>query len=86
MPDKWDEGLPLGNGTLGVLIWQKNDKLRMALDNVFLWDDRPMPEIDKLKFDWVVDQVNKNDYVPVQKMGDEPYEANAAPTKIPQLQ
>ena len=83
MPDKWDEGLPLGNGTLGVLIWQKNDKLRMALDNVFLWDDRPMPEIDKLKFDWVVDQVNKNDYVPVQIMGDEPYEANAAPTKIP---
>jgi alpha-L-fucosidase 2 len=83
IPDKWDEGLPLGNGSLGVLIWQKDKKLRMALDNVFLWDDRPMPEIDKLKFDWVVDQVNRNDYAPVQKLGDEPYEANAAPTKIP---
>ncbi|MFZ1457044.1 MAG: glycoside hydrolase family 95-like protein [Saprospiraceae bacterium] len=83
IPDKWDEGLPLGNGTLGVLIWQKDKKLRMALDNVFLWDDRPMPEIEKLKFDWVVEQVKKYDYTPVQKLGDEPYEANPAPTKIP---
>lgn len=83
IPEKWDEALPLGNGTLGVLIWQKDKKLRMALDNVFLWDDRPMPEIEKLTFGWVVSQVEKNDYQPVQKLGDEPYEANAAPTKIP---
>ncbi|MGK2860837.1 MAG: glycosyl hydrolase family 95 catalytic domain-containing protein [Chitinophagaceae bacterium] len=80
---RWDEGIPLGNGWLGVLIWQKENKIRLSLDRVDLWDDRPMPEIDKLKFSWVVDQVKKGQYDTVQKLGDEPYEKYAAPTKIP---
>ena len=79
----WDEGIPLGNGWLGALIWQKGNKLRMSLDRVDLWDDRPMPEIDKLKFSWVVEQVKKGEYDTVQKLGDHPYEKYAAPTKIP---
>ena len=80
---RWDEGIPLGNGWLGVLIWQKSNKLRMSLDRVDLWDDRPMPEIDKLKFKWVVEKVKLNQYDSVQKIGDEPYEKYPAPTKIP---
>ena len=80
---RWDEGIPLGNGWLGALIWQKENKIRLSLDRVDLWDDRPMPEIEKLKFNWVVDQVKKGQYDTVQKLGDEPYEKNAAPTKIP---
>ena len=79
----WDEAIPLGNGWLGALIWQKGDKLRMSLDRVDLWDDRPMPEIDKLKFKWVVEKVKLNQYDSVQKIGDEPYEKYPAPTKIP---
>lgn len=80
---RWDEGIPLGNGWLGALIWQKDNKLRMSLDRVDLWDDRPMPEIDKLKFKWVVEKVKLNQYDSVQKIGDEPYEKYPAPTKIP---
>ena len=80
---RWDEGIPLGNGWLGVLIWQKENKLRLSLDRVDLWDDRPMPEIDKLKFKWVVEKVKLNQYDSVQKIGDEPYEKYPAPTKIP---
>src|SRR5687768_13079309 len=80
---RWDAGIPLGNGWLGAIIWQKGDNLRMSLDRVDLWDDRPMPEIDKLKFNWVVEQVNKGEYDTVQKLGDHPYEKYAAPTKIP---
>ena len=80
---RWDEAIPLGNGWLGALIWQKENKIRMSLDRVDLWDDRPMPEIDKLKFSWVVEQVKKGQYDTVQKLGDEPYEKYAAPTKIP---
>ncbi len=76
---RWDEGIPLGNGWLGALIWQKDNKLRVSLDRVDLWDDRPMPEIDKLKFKWVV---KMNRYDSVQKIGDEPYEKYPAPTKI----
>ena len=56
---RWDEGIPLGDGWLGELIWQKGNNIRISLDRVDLWDDRPMPEINKLKFNWVVDRVNK---------------------------
>jgi alpha-L-fucosidase 2 len=79
----WDQGIPLGNGWLGELIWQKENKLRISLDRVDLWDDRPMPMIDKLSFSWVIDKVNKSQYDSVQKLGDEPYERSPAPTKIP---
>jgi len=80
---RWDEGIPLGNGWLGALIWKKGNDIRISLDRVDLWDDRPMPEIDKLKFSWVVSQVNKSRYDTVQKLGDEPYDKYPAPTKIP---
>jgi len=80
---RWDEGMPLGNGWLGALIWKKDNKVRLSLDRVDLWDDRPMPDIDKLKFGWVVEQVKKNEYDTVQKLGDVPYEIYPAPTKIP---
>jgi alpha-L-fucosidase 2 len=80
---KWDEGMPLGNGWLGELIWKKDNKLRISLDRVDLWDDRPMPKIDQLTFKWVVAQVNKGEYDTVHKVGDEPYDKSPAPTKIP---
>ena len=80
---RWDEGIPLGNGWLGALVWQKDDQLRLSLDRVDLWDDRPMPKIDQLKFSWVVQQVRKGQYDTVQKVGDVTYEENAAPTKLP---
>jgi alpha-L-fucosidase 2 len=80
---RWDEGIPLGNGWLGALIWKKGDHIRLSLDRVDLWDDRPMPEIDKLTFSWVAAQVRKNQYDTVQKIGDDPYEKYPAPTKIP---
>jgi len=80
---RWDEAIPLGNGWLGALIWQKSDRVRISLDRIDLWDDRPMPDIDKLKFKWVVEQVKKNQYDTVQKLGDDPYEKYPAPTKIP---
>ncbi len=79
----WDEAIPLGNGWLGALIWQKGDNIRLSLDRADLWDDRPMPKIHKLKFGWVVEQVQKGDYDTVQKLGDAPYEKYAAPTRIP---
>ncbi len=43
---RWDEAMPLGNGWLGALIWEKEYKLRLSLDRVDLWDDRLMPEIN----------------------------------------
>lgn len=83
LPVRWDEALPQGNGWLGALIWQKNDVLHLSLDRIDLWDERPMPEIDKLRFDWVYQQVLSNAYDTVQKLGDRPYEIYPAPSKLP---
>ncbi|HUZ61221.1 MAG TPA: glycoside hydrolase N-terminal domain-containing protein [Hanamia sp.] len=80
---RWDEGMPLGNGWLGEMIWKKDNKLRISLDRVDLWDDRPMPKIGQLKFKWVIAQLNKGQYDTVHKIGDEPYDKSPAPTKIP---
>jgi alpha-L-fucosidase 2 len=81
----WDEGIPLGNATLGALIWQKDGQLRMSLDRSDLWDLRPMKGLDgpEFSYNWITDHVRKRDYGIVQQKLDEPYEKEPAPSKIP---
>lgn len=81
----WDEGIPLGNATVGTLVWQRDSALRLSLDRTDLWDLRPMDSISgpNNRFAWVYDQVKKGDYLPVQKKYDHPYDALPAPSKIP---
>jgi alpha-L-fucosidase 2 len=81
----WDEGLPLGNGMLGALVWQRDGRLRLSLDRADLWDLRPMPNLDspEWSFRWVEEKWRANDYGAVQEKFDRPYEAQPAPTKIP---
>lgn len=81
----WDEGIPLGNGKLGALIWSRGGMLRVSLDRADLWDLRPVAELSgpEFSFKWVREHVLKNDYGPVHRMGDVPYDRDPAPTKIP---
>lgn len=81
----WDEGMPLGNATLGSLVWQKDSALRLSLDRVDLWDLRPMENLQRKEFsyDWIYQQVMKKDYKPVQQLFDVPYDQEPAPSKIP---
>ena len=37
----WDEAIPLGNATLGSLVWEQDSMVRMSLDRVDLWNLRP---------------------------------------------
>lgn len=85
LASQWDEAIPLGNGTLGALIWQKGERLRFSLDRVDVWDMRPMKGLHRKEFSyqWVIDQVNKKDYSPVQQYFDAPYDSEPAPSKIP---
>ena len=57
LAETWDEAMPLGNGMVGCLVWQKDGKLRFSLDRADLWDLRPMENIDfeKWKFEDVYD-------------------------------
>ena len=59
LANRWDEAIPLGNGWLGALIWKKDTSVRISIDRVDLWDDRPMLEIERLNFKWVAQQVKK---------------------------
>jgi alpha-L-fucosidase 2 len=81
----WDEGIPLGNGMLGALIWEKDSNLRISLDRADLWDLRPVKEfsLPQFSFSWVKDQVDKKSYDTVQKLFDRPYDRDPAPSKIP---
>jgi alpha-L-fucosidase 2 len=81
----WDEAIPLGNGMLGALIWEKNSRLRFSLDRADLWDLRPMENLDKpeWKYSWVKEQWEKDNYSLVQSTFDAPYDRNPAPSKIP---
>ena len=38
----WDEAIPLGNGMLGALIWEKDGNLRFSLDRADLWYSTPI--------------------------------------------
>ncbi len=80
---KWDEAMPMGNGMLGVLIWQKNNMLRLSLDRADLWDERKALDLSKFNFKWVQQHVLKNNYDTVHKLGDEPYDNIVYPTKLP---
>lgn len=54
LADRWDEAMPLGNGILGALIWEKDGKLRLGLDRADLWDLRRTPEFDSPNFSTII--------------------------------
>lgn len=85
MPTVWDEAMPLGNATVGALIWNRQDTLRMSLDRVDLWDLRPNDSIAKggYTFEWVKEHIRNGNYRAVQKRLDDPYDECPTPTKIP---
>lgn len=85
IPASWDEGLPLGNGLTGALIWHNGKKLRMSLDRADLWDEREAIDLKKnnITYAWVKQQWLANNYAEVQKFGDQPYEDIPWPTKLP---
>jgi alpha-L-fucosidase 2 len=81
----WDEAIPLGNGMLGVLVWQNGGNLRFSLDRADLWDLRPIENLGgpEFSFRWVQEQVRRKNYKEVQDRFDAPYDQLPAPTKIP---
>ncbi len=85
LANTWDEAMPLGNGMVGNLVWQKNGKLRFSLDRADLWDLRPMKNIDfeKWKFQDVYEHWKEDKYEEVQAAFDVPYDELPAPSKIP---
>ena len=83
---RWDEGLPLGNGILGALVWGEADDFRISLNRADLWDLRRSDTFSSPQF-------NYREYVRLARAGkagmgefaslfDAPYNL-PFPTRIP---
>ena len=86
LPQRWDEAIPLGNGLTGGLLWQKDGKLRLAIDRADLWDLRPVEAFKSPDhtYRFICDQViRKKDMRPVYALIDDRTANDPAPTKIP---
>jgi len=82
----WDEAVPLGNATLGELVWQKGDSLRLSLDHTDLWDLRPTPALqdpEHFNWKWIQQRVAEGDVESIRKKIEDPYTYAPGPTKIP---
>lgn len=83
----WDEAVPLGNGTMGVLLWGKENTIRLSLDRGDLWDERPSKDFLKVKnrFTWAEMQrmVAENKMDEFSEVFDSNYDYNGSPTKLP---
>lgn len=80
---RWDEAIPLGNGMLGALVWQKQGNLRLSLDRADLWDERKALNLSLFNFADVQRWVKNKTYDSAHLLGDKPYDATPYPTKLP---
>lgn len=81
----WDEGLPLGNGKLGALVWGEDNLIRISLDRGDLWDQRPAPELADPGWNYanmrkLVAEKNSKE---ISRLFDACYEQHDTPTKLP---
>ncbi len=80
----WDEGLPLGNGLLGALVWGNGRPMNISLDRTDLWDLRPVPEYFSEEYSYaLMRQWEKERRIDdLKRVYEEPYR-RFGPTKIP---
>jgi alpha-L-fucosidase 2 len=51
-PLKWEQGLLLGNGTMGVMVWGSGDLFCLTIDNNQFWDRSSWKPSDSENFKW----------------------------------
>jgi len=81
---RWDEALPLGNGSMGALLWGPAQSIRISLDRTDLWDTTPFPGTSSPEFTYanLVRLARAQDMAQIRRIFDTPY-ANTTPTKLP---
>lgn len=78
----WDEGLPLGNGLLGLLIWGGDGSIRISIDRGDLWDTR-CPDGADLNWDELRDLVQAGKWTEISDRCLKPTLGSPFPTKLP---
>jgi len=77
LPTQWADGLPLGNGELGVMCWSDGGRLRFTLDCAGAWDLRHRsgrPDYSRLSYSklrrWVAEGDSEAIDAAAQRMGE----------------
>lgn len=80
----WDEGMPIGNGLIGGLVWQKDSNLRISLDRSDIWDLRPSKAFaDKdINYQWAYNHRINDTYDEALKKLNSFRPGRYAPTKL----
>jgi alpha-L-fucosidase 2 len=80
--ERWDEGIPLGNGLIGGLLWGKGNEIRLSLDRGDLWDLRRYPVYARADFTYqtVLKYAKSGN---TDKLSQEFGEPSEFPTKLP---
>ncbi|HMS17445.1 MAG TPA: glycoside hydrolase N-terminal domain-containing protein, partial [Planctomycetota bacterium] len=80
-----EDGLPLGNGWLGVLVWGEGSTLRLSLDRPDLWDQRQPETLGRSDWTYATMRRLKEEgkHQEHVKLFDQPYDTIAYPTKLP---
>lgn len=81
--ENWDEALPLGNGDIGCLIWNKSNSLRLSLDKGGIWDCSEPPDAqENFTYSDIRSLIEKRKFRKIVKKYDDCYGA-PTPTKLP---
>ncbi|MHC4443733.1 MAG: glycosyl hydrolase family 95 catalytic domain-containing protein [Planctomycetota bacterium] len=82
--ESWDEGIPLGNGLMGALVWGDGAPLKISLDRTDLWDLRPVPEFHSKEYSYELMRqwVREGKVDDLRRVYEAPF-FRAGPTKIP---
>lgn len=81
--DRWDEGIPLGNGELGALVFGSAKKLTVSLDRGDIWDKSGSPEnTPGFCYANLVKWAKSGNRKAIYKTFDLPYQ-RPTPTKLP---
>ncbi|MBQ8374092.1 MAG: glycoside hydrolase N-terminal domain-containing protein [Clostridia bacterium] len=83
---RWDEGLALGNGKMGTLVYG-DGPLRLSVDRVDLWDNRPNPTTLTKEFTFknlvrLSKSGNEADWKRRDELFEDIFTATAYPTKL----
>lgn len=81
--DRWDEGIPMGNGEMGCLLFGDAKKLVLALDRGDIWDRSGSPEkTEGFTYANLVKWAHEGNTKSIWKTFDAPYN-RPTPTKLP---
>ena len=63
VPDSYFEGLPLGNGELGAMLWFEEDRMVLSLDRADIWEHRADQSLEPgMDFATVLRQTREGSY------------------------